>query len=240
MRLPLLVTPVHECGYLPERAASTAFVGPDYPKSPGLLGALSRHGFRRSGEHIYRPVCRECRSCIALRVPVREFRPRRGQRRVWRRNQDLRVIERDDTFRAEHYRLYDRYIAMRHPGGSMDGATPREYRSFLCGAWADTAFFEFRHRERLVAVAVADRLPNALSAVYTFYDPDFDSRGLGTYCILWQIEAARGAGCEWLYLGYWIAESSKMRYKERYLPQERLLDGVWVRYERCAPGRPPA
>ena len=228
-RLPLLVTPAHECGYLPERTARTAFLGPSVPKSPGLLSALSRYGFRRSGEHIYRPVCRECQACVALRVPVHEFQPRRNQRRVWRRNQDLRVVDCDDRFRAEHYRLYRRYVATRHPGGSMDDATPRQYLAFLRGGWAETVFLEFRHEARLLAVAVADRLPDALSAVYTFFDPDFESRSLGTYTILWQIEAARRAGHEWLYLGYWIAESSKMRYKERFLPQDRLIDGEWVR-----------
>ena len=79
------------------------------------------------------------------------------------------------------------------------------------------------------AVAVSDRLLDAHSAVYTFYDPDFESRSLGTHCILWQIDAARRAGHEWLYLGYWIAECDKMQYKERFLPQERLIGGDWVR-----------
>lgn len=113
----------------------------------------------------------------------------------------------------------------------MDGATPEEYRSFLCGGWAETHFVEFHHGAQLIAVAVSDRLPDAHSAVYTFYDPAFESRSLGTYCILWQIEAAHRAGHEWLYLGYWIAECAKMRYKERFLPQERLIGGGWVRCE---------
>ena len=229
IRVPLLVTPGHECGYLPERTATTAFVGPSIPKNPRLLRLLAEHGFRRSGEHIYRPVCRECRACVALRVPVHEFRPRRIQKRVWRRNRDLQIADCDDRFRNEHYRLYRRYVSKRHPGGSMDDATPGEYESFLCAGWADTAFVEFRHAGELLAVAVSDRLSDAHSAVYTFYDPAFESRSLGTFCILWQIEAARRAGCRWLYLGYWIAECAKMSYKERFLPQERLIGNDWVR-----------
>ena len=114
----------------------------------------------------------------------------------------------------------------------MDDPTPHGYLEFLRGTWTDTVFFEFREGEHLLAVAVADRLPDALSAVYAFYDPDLRTRSLGVYCILWQIEAARCAGCEWLYLGYWIAECRKMRYKDRYLPQERLIDGAWVRREQ--------
>ena len=229
VRLPLFVTPGHECGYLSERVASTAFVDPSIPKSPQLMSLLSQHGFRRSGEHIYRPVCRGCQACVALRIPVREFRPRRNQRRVWRRNQDLRVVDCDDRFRTEHYHLYRRYVAARHPGGSMDGATPQNYLTFLRGGWAETVFVEFHYGAHLLAVAVSDRLLDAHSAVYTFYDPDFESRSLGTHCILWQIDAARRAGHEWLYLGYWIAECAKMQYKERFLPQERLIGGDWVR-----------
>ena len=111
----------------------------------------------------------------------------------------------------------------------MDGATPEEYQGFLEGIWSKTVFFEFRLGARLLAIAVSDRLCDALSAVYTFYDPDFEARSLGTHCILWQIEAARRAGHEWFYLGYWIAESRKMRYKERFRPHERFIDGAWVR-----------
>ena len=111
----------------------------------------------------------------------------------------------------------------------MDGHTPGEYLEFLGGTWADMVFFEFREGRRLLAVAVADRLPDALSAVYSFYDPAFKARSLGVYCILWQIEAARRSGREWLYLGYWIAGCREMQYKNRYLPQERLIDGAWIR-----------
>ena len=75
VRLPLFVTPAHECGYLTDRSARSAFVDPSAPKNPELLSILSRHGFRRSGSYIYRPACPECRACVALRIPVREFRP---------------------------------------------------------------------------------------------------------------------------------------------------------------------
>ena len=140
------------------------------------------------------------------------------------------MVECDDRFREEHYRLYRRYISERHPGGNMDGATPGDYRSFLGGAWSETVFFEFRLGPHLLAIAVSDRLSDALSAVYTFYDPDFEGRSLGTYCILWQIEAAKHAGHEWLYLGYWIEECRKMRYKEDFRPHERYIDGAWTRF----------
>jgi arginyl-tRNA--protein-N-Asp/Glu arginylyltransferase len=47
--------------------------------------------------------------------------------------------------------------------------------------------------------------------------------------VLWQVEAARRAGLEWLYLGYAIEGCRKMQYKSCYRPQERLRAGRWER-----------
>lgn len=78
-----------------------------------------------------------------------------------------------------------------------------------------------------MAVAVADLLPNGLSAIYTFFDPDESARSLGTFCILWQIEESFSGQQNYLYLGYWIQNCSKMAYKASCIPQERYINGVW-------------
>ena len=65
--------------------------------------------------------------------------------------------------------------------------------------------------------------------VYSFYDPDQPARSLGTYMILEQVEYARGLGLPFVYLGYWIDGSRKMRYKNRFQPQEHLTSKGWVR-----------
>ncbi|MDX1513735.1 MAG: GNAT family N-acetyltransferase, partial [Gammaproteobacteria bacterium] len=130
----------------------------------------------------------------------------------------------------EHFALYKAYMHARHRGGSMDNPTPKQFREFLCSSWADTEFFEFRLGRQLAAVAVCDRLGDGLSAVYTFFDPTLSNRSLGTYAILWEIEHTRRLGLEWLYLGYLIEASSKMRYKSDYRPQQRFIDGRWLEY----------
>jgi arginine-tRNA-protein transferase len=109
----------------------------------------------------------------------------------------------------------------------MDNPTPDEYIRFLACDWSDTQFIEFRLDRKTVAVAVTDRLYNALSAVYTFFDPDLDRRSLGTYAILQQIEITRELGRDWLYLGYWIQGSEKMQYKSRFRPMQAYRDGHW-------------
>ena len=104
--------------------------------------------------------------------------------------------------------------------------------TFLMSSWADTLLYEVRLGGHLAGVAVADRLKDGLSSVYTFFDPELSGRGIGTYCILWQIEETRRLGLEWLYLGYWIADSPKMLYKQEFLPQERFIDGRWQLCDR--------
>ena len=227
--LIFLATPEHACSYLPDREATTLFVDPGQPKDPVLYSVLSRYGFRRSGRHIYRPRCRSCQACVPVRVPVAGFRPRRSQQRAWRANRDLRVAERKPEFLSEHFELYRRYVNHRHPGGGMENPTPAEYMEFLTSPWSDTVLFEFRSPERLVAVAAADVLANGLSAVYTFFDPECARHSPGVYAILWEIGEARRRGLDWLYLGYWIADAPRMRYKREYQPQEHLLNGHWVR-----------
>jgi len=231
-KLLLFATPAHACSYLPDKHATTLFVDPEFPKDADVYTLLSRNGFRRSGEHVYRPNCHACTACVPVRVPVGNFAARRSQRRTLHANRDVRVIARESEFCEEHFALYSRYLGARHANGGMDNPTPKQYREFLLSSWAETTLYEFRLAGRLTAVAVTDRLKDGLSAVYAFFDPEFSSRGLGTYCILWQIEETRRLGLEWLYLGYWIAESPKMLYKQEFRPQERFIDGRW-RLSEC-------
>jgi arginyl-tRNA--protein-N-Asp/Glu arginylyltransferase len=227
--LSFYATPEHPCSYLAERQAVTVFADPEFRKDTRLYTALSRYGFRRSGQHIYRPRCPSCEACVPVRVPVRDFAPRRSQRRAWRRNQDLRVAPRLPVFNQEHFALYNCYLEGRHKGGGMDDPTPRQYMEFLTCAWSDTVFYELRLGEDLLGVTVADRLEDGLSAVYTFFDPASAERSLGVFAILWQIAEARRLGMEWVYLGYWIEQSAKMRYKTEYQPLEYFRQGRWTR-----------
>ncbi len=231
-KLLLFSTPSHDCSYLPGNDATTLFVDPEFPKDAGVYTLLSRNGFRRSGEHVYRPNCQDCTACVPIRLPVALFSPRRSQRRALRDNFDLSVGSRQSEFSEEHFLLYSRYLGGRHAYGGMDNPTRKQYREFLLSSWADTLLYEFRLAGHLVAVAVTDHLTDGLSAVYTFFDPNFSRRGIGTYCILWQIEETRQLGFQWLYLGYWIADSPKMLYKQEFQPQEHLIDGRWRGFER--------
>jgi leucyl-tRNA---protein transferase len=225
--LHFYVTPPEPCPYLAGQQMVSAFADPRAPMNAGLYGRLAQVGFRRSGRHVYRHQCPHCRACVPVRVPVETFEPNRTQRRVWRRNADLEVNCIRPAPREEHFELYRRYVNARHPGGGMDDPSPADYWRFIDSEWSDTDLVEFRLRGRLVCAAVCDRLPDGLSAVYTFFDPADAARSPGTHAVLWQIAEARRLGLPYVYLGYWIAQSPKMAYKTDFRPVQGLRDGVW-------------
>ena len=225
--LRFFATAPRPCSYLQDRNAISVFADPEARLSSALYNQLARYGFRRSGNDLYVPACPGCSACIPVRVPVTQFIRSRNQRRIWNRNRDLECTILPAEYRDEHFELYARYQKARHPGGGMDNPTADEYIRFLTCDWSDTQFIEFRIDRKTVAVAVTDRLCNALSAVYTFFDPVMQRRSLGTYAILRQIEMTRKSGCDWLYLGYWIQGSRKMDYKSRFRPIQAFRNGHW-------------
>ncbi len=230
----LFHTGEHACGYWPERTARDLVLDPRDPRLPDFYPTALGWGFRRSGNIVYRPHCIGCRACVAVRIPVTEFMPDRSQRRCAARNRqvEMRITAADRT--DEHLSLYQRYLAARHPGGGMDAHGASEFDQFLIGNLSQTRFLEFRENGALLAVAVTDMTPNALSAVYTFYEPGLEQRGLGTLAILRQLEWARQESRAYLYLGYWIDGHRKMDYKRRFHPLEAFDGHHW----QPMPGNP--
>ena len=80
----------------------------------------------------------------------------------------------------------------------------------------------------MVGVGIYDATPQALSAVYFYFDPELEWRSPGTLNVLWLIEEARRRALPWLYLGYYVAGSPRMAYKGGFRPHELLADdGGW-------------
>lgn len=227
----LYLTPEHNCSYLDDAMARGLFVDPESIISPAMFAYMLGIGFRRSGDRVYRPHCKSCKACVPVRVPVDQFAPRRNQRRCWQNNaKDLQVVLRAPNLRDEHYNLYKRYVASRHPDGSMVNLDILDYGEFLTTRWCPTAFVELRYKDRLMAVAVTDLVGNALSAVYTFFDPELADLSPGMTAILWQIYEAKKHGLQYLYLGYWINGCRKMSYKDQYRPIEAWNGKKWQLY----------
>jgi arginine-tRNA-protein transferase len=213
---------------LPEEQATTLFIDPATQVDRGLYSRLSDVGFRRSGAHLYRPHCGSCSACTPVRVLVAKFQANRSQRRILARNDDLVVRQLATIDTPDIYQLYSDYIEVRHSDGDMYPPSEEQYTSFLTSQWGCTRYMGFFLDEKLIAVAVTDHMDHGLSAIYTFYKADLNSRSLGTFAVLWQILEAKRLALPHVYLGYWIAESRKMAYKSNFQPLEMLRDGHWV------------
>lgn len=225
--LKFFQTPDHACSYLPEQQASTVFADPDAIITTTLYTQLSQLGFRRSGPHLYRPHCNACNACVPVRLPVVAFAAKRRHQRVLTRNQDLSKQQLTPHNSDEIWALYERYINHRHSDGDMYPADREQFVGFLVTGRPEARFTEYRLGAQLIAVAVSDQLDDGLSAIYTFFDPDHARRSLGTFAILDLIQQTLTSALPYLYLGYWIHGSDKMRYKAEFRPQERLTTTGW-------------
>ena len=225
--LQLYITTESACSYFADRKSSNLVPDPGLALNMPIYNQLIQHGFRRSGAHCYRPHCKNCQSCIACRLAVNDFVSSRSQRRCMKNNHDLTATSVSAGFTDEYFELYQRYLNSRHTDGSMTNPSAADFKQFLYCDWSDTRFLELRLNKQLVAVAVTDMLSDGLSAVYSFFDPEMESRSLGTCCILKQIDYAKELGLDYVYLGYWIENHNKMHYKSNFKPLQLYCNEQW-------------
>ena len=225
--IPLCLAIEHDCGYLDQQKNQSLFVNPDFALDNRIYNGLLAEGFRRSGDLVYTPYCQNCQACIPSRINVSEFHLNRQQKRCLKRNIDTVVVIKPAEFDIKHFELYQRYQASRHITESDKASSEADYKQFLISTWCKTWFVEFFIDNSLAAVAVVDVLEDALSAVYTFFDPTFAHFSPGVFAVLWQIETAKKLGFNYVYLGFWIKDCQKMSYKSQYQPLSGLVAKQW-------------
>ena len=231
------------CPYLDgqfERKVFTHLVG---EKAAELNDLLTQGGFRRSQNIAYRPACESCRACVSVRIVASELEPNKSMRRNLARNSDITAREFQAEPSSEQYSLFRDYLDARHQKGGMSDMTVLDYAMMVEDTYVPTKIIEYRiegepdpdgsiaEQGRLIAVALSDIMGDGLSMVYSFFDPDYASRSLGTFMILDHIKRARDRGLPHVYLGYWVEGSRKMEYKTRFRPQDHLGPSGWERYE---------
>ena len=222
----------HPCGYLPDRIARLPYRHPVERLTPEQFDERLADGDRRSGIYLYRPRCPECQACEPIRLDLATFRPNATQRRLERRGDSLLKVQLGPAT-IDQARL-DLFNAHRDERGLSRGDDPIDaagYADFLTNSCCDTLELTCWHEGTLVACAIADAGRASLSAVYTFFDPQFTLLSLGTYCVLREAELCRQTGRRYLYLGFYIAASPHMSYKASFHPHQRRLAGRWRDFE---------
>lgn len=239
------VTAPQACPYLDGRFERKLFTHLTPDKGPALIDGLLRSGFRRSQNIAYMPYCDGCSACVSVRLIVTEFEPTKSMRRVLQRNADIVATRVKPKATGEQFALFSAYVSTRHGDGGMADMTAFDYGAMVEDSIIDTSLTEYRLRPAeadpsqrrasagevwpLIGVVLVDQLSDGLSMAYSFFDPAFANRSLGTYMILEHADHVLAEGLDYLYLGYQIVGSRKMAYKARFLPQEKLSSAGWLR-----------
>jgi arginine-tRNA-protein transferase len=218
------------CPYLPDRVERKLFtrLTGEAATDSEINATLTRAGFRRSHDIVYRPACPNCTACVPVRIPVRAFKPSRSLKRIAACNRDLEleIVEANAT--AEQYDLFMNYQASRHPDSDMARMSRGDFANMLQEGQADTYVYQLRKKgDGLVGGIITDHVNDGLSAVYSFFSSAEPRRSLGAQLILTLIEEAQRQNLSYVYLGYWIAASRKMAYKARFRPLQALGPQGW-------------
>jgi arginine-tRNA-protein transferase len=228
----VIIDETEPCPYLPGQTARLPLRMPLRSIDPAFADQLLAQGNRRTGEFIYTTHCPRCQACEPIRIDCEMFVFSKNHKRVLARgnrsyHQRIGPLQADET-RVD---LFNKHRELRGLASQDKAIDLDEYHwGFVRSCFDSFEIAYLDHLGRLVCVAICDRGKTSLSAVYTFFDPEFERDSLGTYSILRQIEFCRREGLRYLYLGYYVRDSLHMKYKARFLPHERLQRGKWVSY----------
>ncbi len=229
------VTAPQPCPYLDGRFERKLFTALQGEHAQRLNDSLSKQGFRRSQNVLYRPSCAECSGCLSARIRVADFVRSRTQKRVMKGASHLRRNATSPWATEDQFTLFRRYLDERHADGGMADMDVFEFAAMIEETPIKSRVIEYTRppapgeRGRpLACVALTDVFDDGLSMVYSFYDPNLQHLSLGTFAILDHVEIARDAGLPFVYLGYWVPGSRKMGYKAKFSGLEIYKGGQWI------------
>lgn len=228
------VTAPQPCPYLEGRMERKLFTALQGEHAQRLNDSLSKQGFRRSQNVLYRPSCAECSACLSARIRVADFEPSRTQKRILKAASHLHRNATSPWATEDQFALFRRYLDARHADGGMADMDVFEFAAMIEETPIKSRVIEYTRasdsgaRGRpLACVSLTDVFDDGLSMVYSFYDPDLQALSLGTFAILDHIAIAREAGLPYVYLGYWVPGSRKMGYKANFSALEIYKGGEW-------------
>lgn len=192
-----------------------------------FYNGLLERGWRRFGEYFFVPICESCRDCISIRQVVSDFSLSKNQKHVVSKNKNTKLIITKPKINDKKLALYDKYHKRMNEkkGWEYSGIDYESYKNMFVDGFLDFGYeFDYYIDDKLVGVGFVDAVLESMSAVYFFYDHDYERLSLGTYNILTQLNIAKEKGFKYFYPGYWIKDHYSMGYKERFKPFETLLN----------------
>jgi leucyl-tRNA---protein transferase len=186
--------------------------------SPAQTDLLLAEGWRHFGEHFYRYNLGyfkyDIRTVYALRVNLAKFSFSKNQRRVLKRNEDLRTVIRPIEVTHEKEALFERHKQRFEYGvpDSLYDFLSYEPASVPCEGLEVCAYRE----KELLAAAFFDVGNEAISSVYAMFAPEETARSLGILTMLLEIKYAFETGKKFYYHGYAYEGTSFYDYKKRF------------------------
>ncbi len=227
-----LIPNEHACSYLEGRTANLPLNLPSRLLTLDEFDVVLANGMRRSGVFLYHTACHQCSACEPTRVDIHEFVFRDSFQRVLKRgDRHLQVQINRPSIDERRLTLFNLHRTQRGLGEAEYEYRFSEYDSFLvdtcCGETVELSYWS---AGELIAVSIVDCGRSSLSAVYTYFDPAYSKLSIGTFSILKQIQYALASDRKYVYLGMYVAENRHLNYKARFMPQERFVNGRWVKY----------
>ena len=218
-----------DCSYLSGRKEKRLYINLlNSDKTNSLISDLTKNGFRRSFDHMYIPICENCNLCVPSRVNINKFSLSKSNKRNLKINEDLKLIKASELINLERYNLFLEYCKKRHKESKMGEMSLEEFNSFFYNQSNKTEIFDLvDSSNKLYGSILLDILNMGYSAVYSFFDPQFNKRGLGKNLILNTILTLKIKKIPYLYLGYWVKDSEKMNYKILFNNIELFRNGNW-------------
>jgi arginine-tRNA-protein transferase len=185
---------------------------------PEEMDVLWSLGFRHFGTYFFRyDMCRyknETVHVLPLRIDLKRFTPSASQKRIMKRNRDLRVVFREAFIDEEKIRLFEMHrerFTENIPDNLFTFISPMP--SIIPCRTLECCLF---HEDKLIAAGFMDIGETSTSAVYTVYDTGYYRRSLGIYVLLSEIRYSTEAGFDYLYHGYTYREDSNYEYKKNF------------------------
>ena len=236
------VTAPQDCPYLDNQVERKLFTALYGINSRRLNNSLSKQGFRRSQNVLYRPSCANCSACMSARISSKEFKPSKSQKRVLSKNLDIERTVNPALATDAQYDLFKQYITARHPNGGMSDMDANDFTAMIEETNVESKLIEYYAKRNgaleLISFSLVDILDDGISMVYSVFSPYLKERSLGTYMILDHIKLALELKLKFVYLGYWVKGSSKMDYKKRFSPLEVFTEDKWICSSKVSHTRP--
>ena len=215
-----------QCPYLHNKSEKRLVT--DLNNNPFIFDELSLSGFRRIENWMYRPSCNSCNDCQSYRINLDNFNMTKSLKRVNKKNLNNKINLKNNIAKKEYFKLFSKYQNERHTGSSMSLMTYEEFQSMIETSPINTQILEFRTPyNKLIGVMLFDYQKDGLSAVYSFYDLDYQKDSLGSFMILELIKYSKKLNLDFVYLGYYIKNATRMNYKLKFKQGELYSEGKW-------------